>query len=497
MIGLFAALALAPAAFARTPSLTASGPIAQTEASHAFGAAAYTLKPETLSARGFVEEEFFVGGKANVYDWPQAGPAMVRTADVPYTTRVLVRRPSASAKFSGRVVVEMLNPSNLFDLNIGWAIHREELMRNGDAWVGITVKPVSMATLKAFDPQRYAGLALPNPLRQADPLNCEVRAAGGDSRQTENGLAWDINTQVGGWIRSGAASNPFRYGGQASRARYLYAWGYSQTGGYLYTYINAIHPLVVKADGKSMFDGYFVAMSGGPTPINQCAQPLPQGDQRRVIGAVGVPVVHVMSQSDYLGFVPQRRADADGQADRYRHYDLAGAGHATPDELYYAARSADTAKGGRPVPAMDCNEGPRSRFPSAVPMNAILRNLEAWVERRAAPPPSQNIVVKDGAPMLDSPRQRFGRRALALPRRAHEHLVGQLHRPILLLHRRSREAIRPGRAQGALPYARRLCLGGAGQRSTPGAGAVSHARGWRCSLSRCQARGRALGRVQP
>jgi hypothetical protein len=159
---------------------------------------------------------------------------------------------------------------------------------------------------------------------------------------------------------------------------------------------------VVKADGKSMFDGYFVAMSGAPTPINQCASALPQGDPRRVIGAVGVPVVHVMSQSDYLGFVPQRRVDSDTQADRYRHYDLAGAGHATPDELYYAARPADIQKGGRPVPAMDCNEGPRSRFPSALPMNAILRNLEAWVEKGTPPPPSQNIVVKDGAPVLDS-----------------------------------------------------------------------------------------------
>ncbi|MDT0271138.1 alpha/beta hydrolase domain-containing protein, partial [Streptomyces sp. DSM 44915] len=71
---------------------------------------------------GYVEEEFFVSGKANVYDWP-AGGAVIRTPDAPYTTRVLVRRPAAKTRFSGRVVVEMLNPSNLMDLNIGWAIH--------------------------------------------------------------------------------------------------------------------------------------------------------------------------------------------------------------------------------------------------------------------------------------------------------------------------------------------------------------------------------------
>ena len=72
--------------------------------------------------------------------------AVIRTPDAPYTTRVLVRRPASKSRFSGRVVVEMLNPSNLFDLNIGWAIHHDEIVRQGDAWVGITAKPVAAAT---------------------------------------------------------------------------------------------------------------------------------------------------------------------------------------------------------------------------------------------------------------------------------------------------------------------------------------------------------------
>ena len=120
---------------ARPSELTSVlGPIPQTEASHAFGGAAYALRPEDLGPQGYVEEEFFVSGKANVYDWPATG-AVIRTPDAPYTTRVLVRRPASKARFSGRVVVEMLNPSNLFDLNIGWAIHHDEIVRQGDAWV--------------------------------------------------------------------------------------------------------------------------------------------------------------------------------------------------------------------------------------------------------------------------------------------------------------------------------------------------------------------------
>jgi hypothetical protein len=61
----------------------------------------------------------------------------------------------------------MLNPSNRFDLNIGWALSRKEFLRNGDAWVGITAKPIAVAALKTFDPERYKDLAWQNPV----PLN--------------------------------------------------------------------------------------------------------------------------------------------------------------------------------------------------------------------------------------------------------------------------------------------------------------------------------------
>jgi hypothetical protein len=400
-----AVFAVAAPGLAKTPVPQVSGPFPQSEASHAFGGAAYTLRPEDLSKQGYVEEEFFVSGKANVYDWSPPGSAeaaVVRTANAPYVTRLLVRRPVSAAKFSGRVVVEMLNPSNLMDLNIGWALQHAEIVRNGDAWVGITAKPVAANTLKAFDPARYAALDWSNPVPASDPKNCAQRAGGDSTQATENGLIWDINSQVGAWLHSDDAKNPFRYGGKATRAKYLYGWGYSQTGGYLYTYINAVHPRVVKEDGGSMFDGYLVAQLTAPSPISQCGTALIASDPRRVIGAIGVPVIHVMSQSDYLGFVPLRRADSDTPADRYRHYDLSGAGHATPDELFFAARPADITKGKQPPPPVDCNEGPRSRFPSAVPFNAILHNLEAWAEKGTAPPPSQFVEVKDGKPTLDA-----------------------------------------------------------------------------------------------
>jgi hypothetical protein len=406
---LFAALLLvsiAPFAAAGTKVPGVRGPLPVTAISYPFGAADHTRIPTDLKAIGYVEEEFLVAGTANVYDWPGPGPAVIRTAGVPYVTRVLIRRPADKTRFSGNAIVEMLNPSNLFDLNLGWAISGREMARRGDAWVGITAKPVSIATLKTFNPERYASLAMANPLPVSDPANCSTLATD-SARTTENGLVWDIHTQVGAWLRSRSASNPLLYRTDAAAphpVQRLYAWGYSQTGSFLYTYVNAIHPLVVKEDGRSMFDAYLIAVASAPTPINQCAPAIVAGDPRRFIRNAGVPVVRVMSQSDYLSGISARRPDSDVAPDLYRNYEIAGSAHATPDELNFAAASADIEKGGRAVPPMDCNEGPRSRFPNWPAFNAILRNLDNWVRTGTPAPRAEPILVDDGKPVLD----RFG-----------------------------------------------------------------------------------------
>ena len=369
--------------------------------------------PEDLAKAGYVEEEYLVGGRANVYSWPAPGPAVVRTPNAPYTTRVLVRRPAKRSRFSGNVVVEMLNPSNLFDLNIGWALSHEQFMRDGNVWVGITAKPIAAAALKTFDPRRYGKLSFANPLPLGDPRNCtdiqtvvdppELR-----SRSTEDGLIWDINSQVAAWLRSTAKSNPLAYGRKQRRRSLVekaYGFGYSQTGGYLVDYINAIHPLVVKADGKPLYDGYIVGVAGGAfvgaVPINQCEPTPPVDDPRLRLQNVGVPVMRIMSQSDYLLGIASRRPDGDTPVDRFRHYEMAGAAHATPDELYYSAAPADIVEAGRSVPPASCNEGPRSRFPSSIHFDAAFRNLDLWVRDGLAPPHADPIAVENGAPVLD------------------------------------------------------------------------------------------------
>lgn len=390
------ALAMPSAAQAAVPIPTVTGPLPSSEASHPFGAAPYQMIPEDLSATGYVEEEYLVSGRANVYEWPAAGPAVVRTPNAPYTTRILVRRPQDPARSSGNAIVEMLNPSNQMDLNIGWSIMREHMMRRGDTWIGITIRPIAVDALKRFDPVRYA------PLSFADPLPPEERpcTVTGVEANQERGLAWDINSQVGAWIRSNASTNPLR--GAITK---VYGFGYSQTGGYLNTYANAIHTLATLDNGAPVYDGYFIAVAGGSfvglVPINACRSTPPVGDLRHQTGNLGVPIIRAMSLSDFVSGIAARRADSDTPQDPYRHYEIAGMGHASPFELYYSARPADMIKAGRTPPPMNCNEGPRSRFPTNVSFDAILQNLDRWVRTGIAPPRAQWIQREGNTTVLD------------------------------------------------------------------------------------------------
>ena len=82
---------------------------------------------------------------------------------------------------------------------------------------------------------------------------------------------------------------------------------------------------------------------------------------------------------------------------------MAGAGHATPDELYYSAAPADIVRAGRDVPPAACGEYPRSRFPSSIHFDAALQNLDLWVRHRLPPPHGEPIRLAAGnVPVLDA-----------------------------------------------------------------------------------------------
>ena len=50
---------------------------------------------------------------------------------------------------------------------------------------------------------------------------------------------------------------------------------------------------------------------------------------------------------------------------------------------------------------MNCNEGPRSRFPSSIGFNAAWHNLVEWVRTGIPAPHAEPIRVENGKPVID------------------------------------------------------------------------------------------------
>jgi hypothetical protein len=180
-----------------------------------------------LSALGYVEREFTMTGGAKVYRqngiWTSNGRwgASVAQTSVPYTTRLLVRYPTAPAKFNGTVVVEWLNDTTGGDQDPVWAELYSQLLDQGYAYVGVTAQTAGMSDLETWDPTRYGAL--------------------GDNN---DGQSYDIFTQAAQAVTTDAAT---LLGGLTPRR--VIGAGDSQSAFRLDTYVNAIQPLTHAFNG--------------------------------------------------------------------------------------------------------------------------------------------------------------------------------------------------------------------------------------------------------
>jgi hypothetical protein len=122
---------------------TVTGPISSMPANVPFIALGFDVEPPL--PEGYVEEEFFVSGTGSLYEYTPTGiqivtpcPAIVARgcSNLPYTTRMLVRRPADPAGFNGTVVIEPFNPSSNFDVARVWDRSRDYFVRTGTIFVG-------------------------------------------------------------------------------------------------------------------------------------------------------------------------------------------------------------------------------------------------------------------------------------------------------------------------------------------------------------------------
>ena len=360
-----------------------------TPGSSPFLAADRNETPLNLSQSKYVEEEFIVSGLANVYDWQSDGSVTVKTPTAPYTTRILVRRPSSASRFSGNVIVEILHSARRFDWPMMWGYSHDFFLENGDAWVGIST-PNVVTGLKTFNSSRYAEISFANPVKTP----CNPNAA---LSETEEGLRWDAISQVGALLKSTADGRPLA--GMRVEAVYL-----TMQGGDLQTYINAIHPRANMANGKPVYDGYLLKSPAAPVRINQCATPPPATDSRRAIRKTNVPVIAVIAQGEVVDAIPYSRPDSDATDDKFRVYEIAGAGHI--DKTAYAGfpslqdqiGAVGLAQGTPQWPFTVTCEPPVPMM--AVPMmshafNAAFASLEAWVRKGIPAPKAERMQIQN------------------------------------------------------------------------------------------------------
>jgi hypothetical protein len=367
-----------------------SGPIPVTADSHPFLAATNDLPLIDLPRSGYVEEEFLIGGTANVYDWAQDGTLSIRTPDAAYGTRILVRRPANPSRFSGAVVVEPLFPARGWDWSMMWGYSHDYLLEHGDAWVGMTM-PAAVAGLRKFNPTRYASLAFGNPTPGAPCAGAPNNAA-----DTEDGLRWDMITQVGALLKSDVAGRPLT--GFRVEALYL-----TSQGGDLTTYINAIQARATLGNGRPVYDGYVAKAPFNLARINRCAAAPAQNDPRQVVRNAGVPVIAVAAQGEVLTTYPGRRPDSDEPRDRYRLYEIAGAGHIDRSAYVGFPSMPDQAGAGNaqgtpawPFAARCDPEIPLMDTPiMTTAFNTAFARLDEWVRKGVAAPRASRIELKD------------------------------------------------------------------------------------------------------
>src|SRR5579863_6936420 len=380
----FAATSSAASAIS-APKLT--GPIPVTADSYPFLAANRTLQPLDLQKAGYVEEEFIVSGSANVYDWAADGSLSVKTPNAPYSTRILVRRPKDPARFSGHAIVELLNPARRFDWAMMSGYSRDTFIDRCDAWVGVTM-PGSVDALHRFNPARYPSVAFANP----DPSESCASGRGGAAATSdqEEGLRWDMISQVGAALKNGAGLN----------ARYLYM---TSQGADVLTYAAAIQTHANLENGKPVYDGFLVKTPGSVGRIRRCAPAIAKGDPRQTI-RVGVPFIEVVAQGEISD--DYRRPDSDQANDRFRIYEVAGAAHI--DKWAYrelpVMQDQLAAIG---TPGQGTPEWPFSiKCDPEIPLqdHPLLKyifdgafvNLEQWASKGIAPPKAERISLKDG-----------------------------------------------------------------------------------------------------
>ena len=323
---------------------TVTGPITGGLRGHALWDSWFDLAP-----LGYVDEEYFVAGRAKVQpDGAEAG----------YVTRIIVTRPIDAADFNGTVVLDWVNVTAQFENPVDLLESHEYLMRNGYAFVHVSAQAAGLCctplTPQAWDPQRYGTLSHP-----------------GDE------WSFDMFAQVARALREPAGT---AMGGL--EVKRVLAMGQSQSAIRLHDYVNLGYAR------SRVIDGILI-----------------HGDVRsgKAFSELPVPVIHLLS--DYEA-APEEPAPADPS--KYRLWEIAGTAHTDqwvglhqihgqgPRTTASAPRMPAEADaelhktvgnyGEQLTPYDGVCVAAGASFPMRYAVNAAIHYLNGWDGKRNAPP---------------------------------------------------------------------------------------------------------------
>ncbi|SDT17818.1 hypothetical protein SAMN05216421_3080 [Halopseudomonas xinjiangensis] len=294
---------------------------------------------DDLAKRRYVEEEFYLSGEADAY----ATDGTLLAEDVPYRTRILVRRPISEARSNGVVLMEWQNVTAGYDLDALW--HGEQIMRDGYTWIGVSAQRVGVNQLREWSPTRYGEL--------------DVTA---DGEWMTDQLSYEIFAQAAEAVRGPEGADPM--GGLSVDK--IIAMGGSQSAGRMTVYYDRILPQIE----NPVFDGYEFIVGTAPTR---------EGDE---------PVFHILSETDVrtpLG----RRPDSPV----YRRWEVAGTAHSGyQGQEYRRPLSERDLAGG--APQYNCALEPFSRVPLHHVIAAAHEHMIDWIDGEL--PPSAPYLEFDG-----------------------------------------------------------------------------------------------------
>ncbi|HSZ37456.1 MAG TPA: alpha/beta hydrolase domain-containing protein [Acidimicrobiales bacterium] len=354
------------------------------------------MRDYDIEVLGYEEAEYLVTGTARSYElrgergedgrWD-----VTESAEAPFKTRIIVRKPSDPSRFSGVVIVEWHNVSAGIDAAPDWGFFHRAATAAGHVFVGVSAQKAGIdgggitdgLHLKLLDPGRYEMLEHP-------------------------GDAWsfDIFTQVGRLLRLPAGEGPL--GGLT--AQRLIAAGESQSAACLVTYINAIDP------HAGVFDGYFVhgrpaagltldgvfILSARPANGVPAIPEAVLSKGERIRDDVRVPVLVLQSETDVIILGGQKARQPDN--DRVRLWEMAGAAHADTYTVSAGRHDNGTLSGERFAELLrpttnlligqtetPVNSGPQQHYVA----QAALDHLVRWVLEGVAPPTTARLEVDD------------------------------------------------------------------------------------------------------